>query len=339
MAKSVRRRNLEWRQLRVVLLIAISIVLLAYGVYQVGKVFDVFASRYELVTTVPTALGLREGAPVTLAGQRIGQVKRIEFIPVDRKTSGDNLRITLAIAHEVRDQIRRDSRAFLRTQGLLGDKFVDIEPGTAGNAVLIAGDTLRAGKSLDIEEFMTQASAALDEATAVVEALRSVTTGLANGEGTIGQLLTDEQLYGRMVSTTGQLEGVLRQINSSNGTLGHLIRDPALYQRLTSTVSRVDSLGAAILYGDGSMARLIRSDSLYRSLAGTAFRADSAMGGVAGIVSRLERGEGSIQKLMNDPALYDQFLKSVIDLQSLIEAIRTDPEKFKPKIDVHVKVF
>jgi hypothetical protein len=42
---------------------------------------------------------------------------------------------------------------------------------------------------------------------------------------------------------------------------------------------------------------------------------------------------------MNDPAIYYLFLKSVIDLQSLMVAIRTDPEMFKPNIDVHVKVF
>jgi ABC-type transporter Mla subunit MlaD len=99
-----------------------------------GLVLDVFARRYEIVTLVPSALGLREGAPVTLAGQRIGQVQRIEFIPVRQKVGDNNLRVVLAITHEVQEQVRVDSRAFLRTAGLLGDRFVDISPGSPGDA-------------------------------------------------------------------------------------------------------------------------------------------------------------------------------------------------------------
>src|SRR5688572_29034175 len=104
-------------RVRVVILIIVGLLLLAYAMYRVGKIFDVFASRYALVTTVNSVAGLREGAPVTLAGQRVGQVKTIEFIPVERKRGAENLVLVLDISEDVKDQIRRDSRAFLRAQG------------------------------------------------------------------------------------------------------------------------------------------------------------------------------------------------------------------------------
>lgn len=332
----VRRRGFEWRQVRVAALVAASALLLIYAVWRVGAIFDVFADRYELVTFVPSALGLREGAPVTLAGQRIGQVAAIEFVPVREKREGVNLRVRLAISDEVQDQIRADSRAFLRTQGLLGDKFVDIQPGSVRAQVLQAGDTVVAGRSVDIDEFIAQAAGALDQATTIVADLRDITGGLVRGEGTMGRFLADEQLYERMVGATGQLQVTLAEINRADGTLGRLIRDPDLYRQLHGAVSRVDSIGALVLSGQGSVGRLLNDDALFDSFASTAARADSAMGGINELVSRMREGNGSFQKLLTDPDLYDQFLKAVVDLQTLLADVRRSPDKYKPNINVKV---
>jgi phospholipid/cholesterol/gamma-HCH transport system substrate-binding protein len=333
-AARLRRRTFEWKQARVAALMMLAALLLAYGIYRVGKVFDVFASRYELSVLVPSALGLREGAPVTLAGQRIGQVRNIDFIPVERKIGGNNLRLVLAISDEVQEQIRMDSQAFLRTQGLLGDKFVDIEPGTPGARILQPGDTLPAGRSVDMDEFMTTAARALEQATSMVADLRDLTGGLIRGEGTAGLLLQDNRLYADLSGVTVELRRTLAEINRADGTFGRLIHDPTLYHRMHAAITRVDSLGALILHGNGSISMLLRSDSLYRSMIGTLSVADSTVVDFAGFVRRMTQGQGSMQKLMTDPALYDEFLKAVVDVQTLINDIRLNPTKYRPSIRV-----
>jgi phospholipid/cholesterol/gamma-HCH transport system substrate-binding protein len=333
-AAQLRRRTFEWKQARVASLMTLAALLLAYGIYRVGKVFDVWASRYELSVLVPSGLGLREGAPVTLAGQRIGQVRNIDFIPIERKVGDDNLRLVLAISQEVRDQIRVDSRAFLRTQGLLGDKFVDIEPGTSGARILQPGDTLAAGRSVDVDQFMTTAAHALDQATSMVADLRDLTAGLMRGEGTAGLLLQDDRLYADLTGVTIELRRTLAEINRADGTFGRLIHDPTLYHRMHAAITRVDSLGALILHGNGSISMLLRSDSLYRSMVGTLTAADSTVTNFGSFVGRMTQGEGSIQKLMTDPALYDEFLKAIVDVQTLINDIRQNPAKYRPTVRV-----
>ena len=336
MADSLQRKQFEWRQVRVAALIVVGLLLLAYGAYRIGKVLDIFASRYELVTLVPSALGLREGAPVTLAGQQIGQVSRIEFIPVREKRNGNHLRVFLEVSQKVRDQIRQDSRAFMRTQGLLGDKMVDIQPGSMNAAILTAGDTILTGKSVDIDQFLTQASEMMDLTMTIVGDVRDMTTGLSQGEGTMGLFLKDDALYSRMVGATGELQTTLSGINRADGTFGRMIRDPAMYQRLNSAVTRLDSIGAMILYGNGSVSQLIRSDSLYRNIASATNRADSAMATAAAMLERMANGQGTIQRMMTDPALYDAFLKAVVDMQTLINDVRREPKKYTPDIDVHL---
>lgn len=336
MTNSVGRSTLGGRKFRVAALVIVGLVLLAYGIYRVGKIFDVFASRYEVVTLVTSGLGLREGAPVTLAGQRIGQVKEIRFVPIEDKVSTENLALVLAINEDVQGQIRADSRALLRTQGLLGDKFVDIEPGTTGATILQPGDTLPSEEAIDVDQFLAEASRTLEAANGIVSDLRVVTSSIATGNGTLGRLVTDDALYGQLVGATGRLESTLALLNDADGSFGRLLRDPALYERLNSAVLRVDSLGAALLAGNGTFGKMISSDSLYDSLMGAARGAERTMSGMTSFVENLNANDGSLRRLVTDPELYDSFLKAVVDLQSLITAIRENPDRFKPNIRVDI---
>ena len=324
------------RQVRVGIVMGIALIILAYGIYQVGKLFDVFAPRYELITLVETTAGLIEGAPVTLAGQRIGQVDEIRFIPVDRRVRGANLAIRLSINEELREQIREDSEASLRTQGVLGDRFVDISPGSPRYAVLDPGDTIPSLPPLDYEEVLQTAASTLTDVQDVVEDLQVMTERLASGEGTIGALLADDRLYERMTVASTELAGLIRTVNRADGTLGRLIRDPELYQRLNATLGRLDSIGGAILSGEGSLGRLLGDDDLYEGLLGVVARADTAVGGVQGLVEGVGAGDGTIARLLEDPALYDALLKTIVDLQNLVKEIRENPGEFTPPITVEV---
>ena len=333
---TIEQKKFQAKGLRVAALVIAGILLLAYAVYRVGKIFDVFADRYTIVTLLPSVAGLREGATVALAGQQVGQIEDIEFIPMNMKRDSNHLRITLNVAQRVQDQIRRDSRVVIRPQGLLGDKYVDILPGTLRSPVLAQGDTIDAESSLDMEQFLARATQAMDQAVLVIQDVGKITGPLSRGEGTMGKLLHDERLYGTMVDATGEVEVLLAEINRGGGALGQLIHDPVLYQRMVSAMTRIDQLGGQILNGNGSLSMLIRSDSLYRGLTGTAGKADAAATELASLLQRLNRTDGTLNKMLTDPRLFDEFLKSVIDLQTLIQDVRENPKKYVPPVNVKV---
>ncbi|MBI4410647.1 MAG: MCE family protein [Gemmatimonadetes bacterium] len=335
--RTIRRGGPEWAHARVGVVLIVGLALLGYGIFRVGEMFDVFADRYELVTLVPSAVGLMEGAPVHLAGQRVGQVDEIDFIPMRRKIEEHHVLIRLSIAEEVREQIRADSRAHIRTQGLLGDKFVDIDPGTARAAVLAPGDTLPTVRPFDVDDLLGRASETVEEVRQTAVELHQITSAVNRGEGTLGQLVNNEALYARLTAASTELQAFLVEVNRGEGTLGRLVRDPEIYRRLQSAAARVDSVTAGILRGRGSLGRLVQSDSLYRRLYSAAARADTAAGGLAQTVGQLNHGDGTLQRLISDPAAYDEFLKAVVELQNVLKDIRADPKRYRP--DVHVKVF
>ncbi len=322
------------RQIRVGAVLIVAIIILAFGVFQVGRLFDVFASRYSLVTLVKGSGGLIPGSPVTLAGQRIGQIESIEFLPVGARTDSANIVVRFSVNESVQPQIREDSRGALQTQGLLGDRFLNISPGSAAYPPLQAGDTLISLEALDYEAVLYTAATTLDHVQEVVVDLRVLTDRLANGEGTLGALLTDDALYQQMTDATTEMAGLLRTVNRSDGTLARAIRDPELYNRMNSTLARLDSLGAAVLEGEGSLGRFVRDDALYVDLLGVVGRADTTLAGVEGFLGSVVQGDGTMARLLEDPQLYDELLKTIVDLQALIQEIREDPSALSPQIDV-----
>lgn len=334
MARPSIRKGFDWGRVRVAGLIAFALAFLAFAVWKAGDVFDVFADRYELVTLLPNAAGLREGGAVTVAGQRVGSIEEIAFIPLERQRDGQHLTLRISLSEEVREQIRADSRAVVRMQGFLGDKFLDISPGTAGSPVLVPGDTLQSEAPIDLDAVLTRAAGMLDEVEPLVANLQAITTSIANGEGAVGRLLTDDALYERMVLTTTELARTLHVVNTSEGTVGRLLRDPTLYNRLSSALAGLDSLTLSLTDERGTLGRLVRSDSLYNALTGSATRADSLLAQFEILARQMHQGDGTIGRMVNDPELYDQLLRAVVDLQTLLMDVREHPDRYTPRVDI-----
>jgi phospholipid/cholesterol/gamma-HCH transport system substrate-binding protein len=328
------RKGFDWGRVRVAALIALALAFLAFAVYKAGQEFDIFSDRYELITLLPNASGLREGGAVAVGGQRVGTIEAIEFIPLEQQRGENHLRLRLSIAEEVRDQIRADSRGRVRLQGFLGDKFFDITPGTLEAPVLMPGDTLPSETPIDLDEVMARAAGMIDEAEAMILNLQQITGAIAGGEGALGRLMTDDVLYERVVLTTTELARTLHVANAGGGTIGRLLNDPLLYDRLNASLASLDTLTQTLTQGEGTLGRLVHSDSLYNALTGTTTRADSVLAQFETLVERMHAGEGTVARMVNDPQLYDELLKSVVDLQTLLMDIREHPDRYTPRVDI-----
>ncbi|MBX6364777.1 MAG: MCE family protein [Gemmatimonadetes bacterium] len=332
----IRRGGLGWSEVRVGVVILLALAILVLAIFNIGKLLNLFAKRYELITLLPAAVGLPRGAQVTLAGQRVGQVDAIDFIPVGQKRGGANIRLRLAIAREAAEQIRANSTATLLSEGLLGDRYIDISPGSPSAPPLQPGDTIPFVPSPGIDELLVNANQAIDTAMIVVGNIRTITNRILRGQGTLGRAVNDETLYVQASAATIELRRTLVELNDPDGTFGRLAHDPALYHRLLQAVSRVDSLAAVVTAGQGTLGRLIHDDSLYAGLLGVVGRADTAVAGLSTLVGQAANQDGTLRRLLTDPALYDQFLKAVVDLQTLVREIRQNPRRFRPEVNVDV---
>ena len=319
---------LTWDQLKVGTVVLIAFAILLFGVYKLGQSANLFSTRYQLITFLPSANGLRAGGSVTIAGQLAGTVKTIEFLPVDGDTTR-NLRIVIEVDERLKEQIRGDSRARLRTLGLLGDKVFDISPGTVRYPVLAANDTLPIGESTDYDQVIAQASSAVSDVVQLSQDLRTITGGIVKGEGTVGQLVTNRALYDELTGTLERTNQMIATLQNPNGTVGRLIADPTLYRNLTTAIASVDSLVRAVNSSQGTVGKLLRDDSLYTRLVSVAAGADS-------LVKLTTTGNGLASKLLNDQEVYDKLNKTLTDLNEILADVRRNPGKYTKGL---VKVF
>src|ERR1700759_1578275 len=311
---------ITWDQLKVGLMILAAMGVLAVAIYKLGQAANLFSKRYELVAFLPNAKGLRQGGTVLVAGQFAGTIKAIDFLPVDNDTT-KNLRLRLAVDQELQNQIRADSKAKVRTMGLLGDKVIDISIGTPRYGVLRDRDTIAVAQSLDYEAVLAQAAGAVNDMVDLTHDMRKITGGLVSGQGTIGQLLTNRQLYDQFLGTMNRANLMLARFQNPNGTIAKLLDDPTLYNRFVSVVTSADSLFVALNDRNGTIGKLLRDDSLYVSLVHMAQAGDS-------LTKMLTDPNGNINRLLTDQTLYDRVNKLTTDISGLLDDVKKDPHKY-----------
>ena len=319
---------MTWEQVRVGIFLIVVLAMGTTALVLIGRSGNVFGERYQLVTLVRSAAGLVPGAEVQLAGQAVGQVDRVVLIlPEDRPEGGEAVALWLNVRVSVQSQIREDSRAQVRTQGLLGDRLIDIRPGSAGARILQDGDTLHAASSVDFDALIAEGSEAVGDLVEITSNLAELTRGVLEGEGTIGRLVTDAALYDRLVSLAGSMDTLVAVAADADGPVMRMLEDESLYLSIRSTLTSLDSVAAGVARGEGSLGRMLTTDSLYAALLGSITRMDS-------LLASLESGEGAMGRLFTDPALYEELLKTMVDFGSLLEAVREDPERFVPEVSV-----
>lgn len=322
---------MTWEEARVGLLILGALLVLAGGLFYVGSSAHVFGDRFRLVTLMQSASGVSSGASVQLAGQNVGQVADVELIPPSERTAGgEAVAVWLSVNRGVADQIRADSRARVQTQGLLGDKLINITPGSPDAPRLAAGDTLDAVEPIDYQEVLSEASGAVGNLTSITRDLSGLTERITAGEGTAGRLLLDPTLYRRLVSLSGSLDSTLTAVNRGGpggGSLARLLHDDELYRRLLSSAASLDTLTGRVSRGEGSLGRMLASDSLYRSMAGATERADS-------LLTRIVRGQGTAGRMVTEDSVYEELLRTLVELNATLEQVRQDPRRFLPPVSV-----
>ena len=231
----------------------------------------------------------------------------------------------------LREQVRSDSKVKLRTLGLLGDKVLDIKPGTPQYGVLRENDTLQVEPSLDLDAVLAQAAGAVDDVVGLTRDFRQITGGLVRGEGTVGRLLTDRALYDQFTGTMARTNALLTRVQTSRGTVSRLIDDPALYNDMVALVGSMNGLVAQVNTSEGTVGKLLRDTTLYSNLVGITQGGDSLM-------KMLTQGDGLANKLLTDQTLYDQVNKLVTDLSAILADVRQDPQPYTKGL-VQVCVF
>src|SRR5271155_1777222 len=143
------QKQLKWSQLRVGLTVLFASITLGVLIFVMSGTGGWFTRKITLRSYFDNAGGLREGAPVRLAGVDIGNVTDIRIVQDKPMTP---VEVTMRVNTTYSRSLRKDSVTLLSTAGILGETFVDVDSSTAKGPVAINGDTLPARDQPQIED-------------------------------------------------------------------------------------------------------------------------------------------------------------------------------------------
>lgn len=172
-------------ELKVGLFVGIGILIFFIIVFSIGDV-KFIKTGYRIYATFSFVNGITESAPVRLAGVDVGYIENIN-IYYDEQQSRTKVRLT-AFIDSNKIKIEKDARASINTLGLLGEKYLEIFPGTIESGIMKDRDMLKGHDPVVMENLTETMSELAQSANIVMGRLR-------DGEGTIGKLLVEEKIY------------------------------------------------------------------------------------------------------------------------------------------------
>lgn len=317
-----------------------------------GSTGGLFAKKLHLRSYFANAAGLKEGAPVTLEGVTIGNVRHIRVVPSRNPTP---VEVDMEVGAESLYGLHTDSTALIAQAGVLGDSYVDIDsshatgPRPANNAELkttgsptiqdviqssqqsieqVQVTLLKLDKTLDainadhgtVGKLINDRELA-NHISAIASNLETVTQALAEDKGTAGKLINDDSLYNHLDSAVDKLDQITTALNQGQGTVGKLLRDDSLYNNLNDTVKNTDDLVAQINSGQGALGKFVKDPAFAAKLDSTVTNLDSILKGI-------DQGQGTMGQLFKNRELYDNLNKTLTSSHDLLEAIRADPKKY-----------
>jgi phospholipid/cholesterol/gamma-HCH transport system substrate-binding protein len=315
-----RTKRLSFSELKVGILVLASIALFIFFIFSAtGGVGRLLRQPFIAKARFAEVDGLLPGNEVRLAGKRVGNVEQVALAVIPERPEDQNtVEVTMSIDPEVaRQWIRTDSLATLGSIGLLGDKVVDITPGTQKGQPLPSGSYIQTSPGTNIRKIISGVDPLIADLTDSAEQIKTLVSKVNEGQGTIGQLVNNPKVYEDLDRTIVEAKELVKQVREGQGTLGRLVSDPGLYQDLKDTTARLERLIKQMDEGQGTVARLIKDPELFKKIDTTMTRVQDISERLDLISARIERGEGTIGKLINDPALHEDTQKTMANVRHI----------------------
>ena len=358
------QQEVRWSQLKVGVLVLVSLGLLVIFLFLLTSASGVtgFERKLVAVSYFADSNGLKVGAPVTLQGVPVGEVRAVRL-------STDPARKLVPVVVEMKlnphflSSLHTDTTAAITTSGVIGDANIELNSQNATGPEIQNGAELKTTEAPGITTFVRSGQNTLEQLDVTIGKLNKVIDGLASGQGTAGQILVNPALYNEANATLRQLHAVAGNLSSGRGTVGKLMTHDSLYNRLNDAAGRLDTLTTNLSSGKGTAGKLLTDDALYNNLNRTLSRTNDLLTAVDQgkgsmgllfkdqatanklndtvtqldtLLAGINAGKGTVGQLVTNDTAYNNLNHLLVEAGTLATMLRTDPKKY---LTIHMKIF
>jgi phospholipid/cholesterol/gamma-HCH transport system substrate-binding protein len=180
--------------------VILGLLLFVSTIYFVGKQKNIFGNVFHLKAEFKTVSGLKVGNNIRFSGINIGTVYDVELL------TDTSVLVNLVIKKKYQEFIKKDARAGIGSDGLMGDKVLTITPGITDRNPVQNGDFILTKSAIEMEDVMLSAKTSVDNAGVITAQLASFTTKMNTGDGALSKLVSDEEFSNSLKSTLMNLQ-------------------------------------------------------------------------------------------------------------------------------------
>jgi phospholipid/cholesterol/gamma-HCH transport system substrate-binding protein len=278
-----------------------GVLLFATGLFLIGDRRMLFSDTFEVYAEFAEVAALDNGAKVRVAGMDAGEVENIR-VPTGPRTP---FRVRMRVREDLHPLIRLDSIASIQNDGLVGNKFVQIDTGSEQSPEVPDKGTIKSREPFDIADLMQKMSDTIDTANTMLADVKSeIEQALAAVSGAAGDAQTLMNDVGKDVrvimassdKVTRDLSAIVGNVRAGKGTVGKLLNDDALYGNLKGMMADAEKAIANVRQAS-EQAREAIAD----------FRGEG--GPVKGVTGSLQQTLASARDAMSDLAENTEALK------------------------------
>lgn len=238
------------RSVIVGIFVLIGVIIMVLTILTLGSQRKTFDKSITVTSFFDNVNGLQKGNNIWFSGVKVGVIKKVHI------TGKGHVEVDMNISNDAVQYIRKDAKAKLSADGLIGNKIIEIYGGSLSTEQIEEGDILAADNLLSTDDMMNTLAKNNDNFLEITNDLKIVMGRIADGKGSIGKLLQDESLADQINATTLMLQKSAKNLETltanvssytnqlhSKGTLANdLVTDTVIFSRLRHTVKSLQAI-------------------------------------------------------------------------------------------------
>ena len=290
--------------------VSVGIFILIVGIYFLGKKQQLFNSTIKISGIFKNISGLQVGNNVRFSGINIGVVDNIEML------ADTAVKVDLMIDESSIKFIKKDAKAIIGSDGLMGNKLINIDPVLAVGEFVKESDELNSTPSVNMEEMLRTLSVTNQNVLVISANLKELTDNINSSRGTLYTVLMDTTVGPKIHHSldniavisdniklvSEDLNKVMSDVQQGKGTIGKLVKDTVMSQDLVIAIQQVKTAGERI---NASAAELKQ------------------------ILEKANNGNGTVATLVNDTVSANSLKRSLLNVETITIKFNENLEALK----------
>jgi len=199
--------NNKSKYIKLGIFIVAGLALFVIALFYIGSKENLFTKTFNVYSIFPNVSGLTQGNSVQFAGINVGTIQSIEIIATDK------VKVNMNIVSNVKKFIKKDSEASINSDGLVGNKVLAITSGSVNSPSIEDGDSVHSITPVSIGDIVKNLNESTKGAEQISKDLAEIVSKVNNGEGTLGKLINNSDVFNSLDSLMNSFSGSSANIN------------------------------------------------------------------------------------------------------------------------------